>query len=181
MILQDMIGTIALAGVSLVGLVFLAVISQAGRPADEAGRTRAAHTAGRIRGWAFALLLLGFAGGSWATLRSLPIPVQDADLGADRVVEVTGGMWYWVLSPDNVPAGSLVEFRVTSTDVNHGFALYGPEGRVLAQTQAMPEYTNRLLVRLDVPGTYTVQCLEYCGIGHAPMRASFRVAAAGED
>lgn len=179
MILQDMIGSIALAGVSLVGLIFLVVISQAGKPADEAARTRAARAAGRLQGWVFTILLLGFVGGSWATLRSLPIPVQDAELGADQVVEVVGGMWYWMISPDSVPAGSLVEFRVTSADVNHGFALYGPEGRILAQTQAMPKYTNRLLVDLDAPGTYTVQCLEYCGIGHAPMKASFQVTAAG--
>jgi cytochrome c oxidase subunit 2 len=29
----------------------------------------------------------------------------------------------------------------------------------------------------DQPGTYTVQCLEYCGLGHAPMKATFEVVA----
>lgn len=179
MILQDMIGSIVLAGVSLVGLIFLVVISQAGKPADEAASRKAAHSAGVFQAWLFVVLLVGFVGGSWATLRSLPIPVQTADLGADQVVEVLGGMWYWVLTPDTVPAGSLIEFRVTSADVNHGFGIYGPEGHLLTQTQAMPEYTNRLLYTFDQPGTYTVHCLEYCGIGHAPMKTTFQVTATG--
>jgi cytochrome c oxidase subunit 2 len=43
----------------------------------------------------------------------------------------------------------------------------------------MPGYTNVLLHAFDVPGTYTVQCLEFCGIGHAPMAAELQVVASG--
>jgi heme/copper-type cytochrome/quinol oxidase subunit 2 len=74
-----------------------------------------------------------------------------------------------------LPAGALLEFRVTSLDVNHNFALYGPQRRVLAQTQAMPGYVNRLLVRLDTPGRYHVLCLEYCGAGHHLMQTELTV------
>jgi heme/copper-type cytochrome/quinol oxidase subunit 2 len=38
-----------------------------------------------------------------------------------------------------------VEFQVTSADVNHGFGIYDRSGRLLAQTQAMPGITNRLV------------------------------------
>ncbi len=74
-----------------------------------------------------------------------------------------------------IPVGQVVEFRVTSFDVNHGFALYAPNGRIVAQVQAMPGYMNRLRWRFDEPGEYVVQCLEYCGLAHARMQARFVV------
>jgi cytochrome c oxidase subunit 2 len=70
-----------------------------------------------------------------------------------------------------VTVGSPVEFRVTTLDVNHGFSIYTPEGELLVQTQAMPGYVNRLRVQFDRPGTYTVRCLEFCGLSHHVMRS----------
>jgi cytochrome c oxidase subunit 2 len=78
-------------------------------------------------------------------------------------------------SPPELPSGALIEFRVTSLDVNHGFGLYGPDGRLVAQTQAMPGYVNRLRVRLDRPRAYLILCLEYCGLAHHAMRAEVTV------
>lgn len=77
--------------------------------------------------------------------------------------------------PIVLPLGQVVEFRVTSLDVNHGFAVYNPHEQIIEQTQAMPGYVNRLRWKFDQPGTYEVRCLEYCGFGHAFMRASFTV------
>jgi cytochrome c oxidase subunit 2 len=74
-----------------------------------------------------------------------------------------------------IPAGALVEFRVTSLDVNHGFGLYGPGRQIIAQTQAMPGYFNRLLVRLAEPAQYKVLCLEYCAAGHHLMQTRLTV------
>jgi cytochrome c oxidase subunit 2 len=79
--------------------------------------------------------------------------------------------------PVKIPVNALVEFRVTSLDVNHGFSLFSPDGALLGQTQAMPGYVNRLFMRFDRPGTYTSLCLEYCGIGHHNMRGVFEVVA----
>jgi cytochrome c oxidase subunit 2 len=162
----------------LVALVFIHVIIQAGKPADEAATRKSARTARMLQGWLFAVLLVGFVAGSWATLHRFPIPLQHAALPAKQVVEVVGRQWSWQITPATVQAGSLVEFRVTSDDVNHGFALYAPDGRIVTQTQAMPGYTNKLLHAFREPGTYTVQCLEYCGLGHVPMKTTLEVVAA---
>lgn len=178
MSLQDALWAIAVGGMGLVTLAFLHVVSQASKPADDAATRQSAHTAHTLRRWLFALLLVGFAGGTWATLHQFPIPPQTGALGAAQVVEATGRMWSWELAPASVQAGSAVEFRVTSADVNHGFAIYGPDGRIVAQTQAMPSYANKLVHTFAQPGTYTVQCLEYCGIGHGPMKTTFEVVAA---
>ena len=70
-----------------------------------------------------------------------------------------------------------MEFHVTSKDVNHGFALYDPDMRIVAQTQAMPGYTNVLRYTFNEPGVYRVLCLEYCGVAHHEMTAEIKVAA----
>lgn len=69
----------------------------------------------------------------------------------------------------------LVEFRVTSLDVNHGFAIYNASNKLIAQTQAMPGYVNRLRFKFKEPGTYHIFCLEYCGMAHQLMRTTFTV------
>lgn len=74
-----------------------------------------------------------------------------------------------------IPVDKMVEFRVTSLDVNHGFAIYNPENRLITQTQAMPGYVNRLRFKFSEPGTYNIFCLEYCGMGHQVMKSSFIV------
>ncbi len=77
--------------------------------------------------------------------------------------------------PQTVPLNTTVVFDVTSKDVNHGFGIYAPDGRVVSQVQAMPDYVNHLAVHFTKPGHYTVRCLEYCGIAHAAMQGGFDV------
>jgi cytochrome c oxidase subunit 2 len=94
-------------------------------------------------------------------------------------------MWSWTLTPVSaavpangnlvLPAGKLVEFDVTSKDVNHNLAIYNSAGELVAQVQAMPDYTNRLFYRFDAPGHYYVLCLEYCGLAHHAMNTEFDV------
>ena len=99
--------------------------------------------------------------------------------GAGKVVKARaiGGQFYWSISPSNFTQGDTVRFEVTSGDVNHGFGLYSPAGKMLGSVQAMPGYTNRLTVSLDQPGTYHVECLEFCGIGHHKLQGEFEVMA----
>lgn len=170
---QGVILTIWLAGAALIVLGFFFVIASVGKPAGDAAAR--AHTAHVLQGWLFAALLTAFVIGTWATLRNFPIPGQHEAARGGQGVDVVARMWSWQFTPDKVSAGSAVEFRVTSADVNHGFAIYAPNGRIITQTQAMPGYTNRLVHTFDEPGTYTVQCIEYCGVGHGPMRATFEV------
>lgn len=178
MVLQNMIFIITLIGIGLVALGFIYVILQAGKPADDEATRKAGHTSNVLRRWLFAALLIIFVGGTYGTLRHFPIPSQYAPLNAQQVVDVVGRQWAWQIQPGTIHAGSLVEFRVTSKDVNHGFAIYAPDGHIVIQTQAMPGYTNKILYTFTKPGTYKVMCLEYCGIGHAPMTSQIQVVAA---
>jgi cytochrome c oxidase subunit 2 len=179
MILQNVVWTIWLAGAALIALGFIFVIVQAGKPTDDEGTRKANHASHVLQAWAFVVLFVVLVVGSWATLSRFPIPPQNGTLDAQQVVQVVGRQWSWQITPNTVKAGEVVEFRVTSDDVNHGFAVYAPDGRIVTQTQAMPGYTNKLLYTFAQPGDYTVQCLEYCGLGHAPMHAVFHVLGPG--
>lgn len=97
------------------------------------------------------------------------------DGSADVVVKVDGYQFNWNIDKPRVPAGSLTQFDVTSSDVTHGIGLYNPAGELLASVQAMPGYTNSFEVALDKPGKYLVACLEYCGLGHHKMLRQIEV------
>lgn len=97
-------------------------------------------------------------------------------LGAPAdTVQVMAMQWGWTVTPNAAPHGVPIEFVVRSKDVNHDFAVYDAGGRLVAQVQAMPGYANRLIYRFDTSGTYTVRCLEYCGIFHHIMLTTFTV------
>ncbi len=174
MIRQDEIWLISLIGMGLVAAVFLYVIALSGKPADA---TQVQKKAYAIRRWWFVALLVFGAGVTYATLRPFPIPEQYTQSQDAQIVDAVGHQWVWQLSRYQVTAGIPVEFHVTSADVNHGFAIYAPNDRIVAQTQAMPGYTNRLVYTFTQPGTYRVLCLEYCGLAHHGMMAAFQVVA----
>jgi cytochrome c oxidase subunit 2 len=124
---------------------------------------------------------------------TLPInPYPDASVVPDRVIYASGKQFAFKLSDKPISredamddevflsikpirAGDLVEFRVTGADVTHGFSIYDLAGHVQTQTQAMPQYVNRLRHRFPKAGTYHVLCFEFCGIGHPTMRAQLQV------
>ncbi len=75
----------------------------------------------------------------------------------------------------DLPHGRVVRFEVTSADVNHDFGIYDPHGEIVGQVQAMPGFTNVLVMRFDQPGSYTIRCLELCGQYHHLMVRGFEV------
>jgi cytochrome c oxidase subunit 2 len=77
--------------------------------------------------------------------------------------------------PSELPADTPIVLDVTARDVNHGFGIYDPDGRIVAQVQAMPGYVNALPLRFSKRGQYVVRCMEFCGVAHAFMRAGFEV------
>ncbi|MBI2186762.1 MAG: c-type cytochrome [Acidobacteria bacterium] len=174
-----------LAITALIVIVFAVVVSSTRTPTavDVA-------SAYRLRRVLFSIALVLVAGVAIVTLPRAPYAREGT--AADRIVYVAARQYDFVFSDEPIvtaddiarsrrieslqlPAGELVEFRVTSLDVTHGFGIYGPERQLLVQTQAMPGYVNRLLVRLNRPGPYLALCMEYCAGGHHLMQASFTV------
>lgn len=122
---------------------------------------------------------------------TLPLmPYPDAGTKPERVVHVRARQFLFEFSDQPfteaalvtpvapVRAGELVEYRVSSADVTHGFGIYTPAGDLLSQVQAMPGYVNRLRLRFPSAGSYPVLCLEYCGVAHHVMQATVEVSPA---
>lgn len=103
------------------------------------------------------------------------IPYTDSAGANGQVVKVDSLQFGWVITPNTVEAGTPVEFRLTSRDVNHGFGIYDETGRLLFQIQVIPGETSTGIYTFDDPGTYEVLCLEFCGVGHHLMRGLITV------
>jgi len=126
----------------------------------------------RLRKLWLGLLTLALAALVGTSLFLLPYP---SEAGPRASVAVSGGQFFWSMSPGAVSAGTAVRFEVTSVDVNHGFGIYDPDGHLLGSVQAMPGFTNELDLKLDKPGSYFISCLEFCGVDHHLMSREFEV------
>lgn len=110
---------------------------------------------------------------SYKTLTPWPHTEQQPQV--TRSIDVKARQWAWDLSDTKAKVGEVIEFKVTSEDVNHGFALYGPDMKVVAQVQVMPDFVNKVQYKFEKPGKYQILCLEYCGVAHHGMVAEFEV------
>lgn len=158
-------------GSALVFLVFgAAAVRRQSVPVPYEQVTRPAY---RIRFYWFCVLCAVVALSLAASLTRLPYPQHRlASLSPSQAVQtvhVTASQYTWSFSNSDISTRDPVSFQVTSADVNHGFGVYDPTGQLIGQTQAMPGYTNNLVLSLDQPGDYTIRCLEYCGMGHSGM------------
>lgn len=174
--LQNTVWILTLIGMGFITAVYLFVFLQSTQTSDT--HVVKAKLYG-IRPWWFALLVALIVVALATTLSRMPYADTHgrANSAPDLVVEVTAHQWEWVLSRNEVPVGKDVAFRVNSEDVNHDFALYDEQNRLVLQTQAMPGYTNIIRHTFESPGTYRIRCLEYCGLEHHAMLSNLIVTA----
>jgi cytochrome c oxidase subunit II len=134
---------------------------------------KVAPRAYRLRTWLFAAASVAGLVIALGTLAPWPHDARAAEV--NRTIDVQARQWAWDVSSDKAGVGEVVEFVVTSVDVTHGFALYDPQKRIVAQIQAMPGFVNKVRHRFDSPGKYEVLCLEFCGLAHHGMVAEIHV------
>lgn len=156
-------------------VIWLFIVTRATQSAPE--EIVAAHSARLRRRLVFPLLGVLLVA-LLVSLYWLPYPdFRGRTMGKPTMtINVSALQWGWVVSQTKIPAHTPVEFVLTSRDVNHDFAIYGPKGDLLTQAQVMPGYSNRLIYEFDQPGTYTIRCLEYCGLGHDGMLTRLSIA-----
>ncbi len=170
--IQDSVFILSLV---LMAMVLSAFIFVALKSAHKEDYARVQPNAYRLRRILFGVIVVGGIFATIGTTRSLPYDVQHNRNAQQAAINVEGKQWYWGLSQDSVAKDTEVTFNVSSGDVNHGFGIYDSDLRLLAQTQAMPGYTNKLVHTFDRPGNYQLMCLEYCGLVHHGMIANFTV------
>ncbi len=163
-----------LIGFLVASAIIVLLMAAIARTTTQPPEAQSVVTAGGYRlrrGWLWVLAAAAVA----ALALSLPaFPYGKPATLTGRHYTVTA-MQYAFELPPSVPADTPIVFDVTSKDVNHGFGVYAPSGRVVGQVQAMPGYTNHLAMRFTAPGHYVIRCLEYCGIAHSAMQGGFEV------
>jgi len=95
----------------------------------------------------------------------------------DRVLKVIVFQWGFAFLTDEdtisrnaaiVQPGEKVLFRIFSNDVIHGMNI--PAVGITAEIE--PGVERDIWIRApQKPGKYLIQCLNYCGVGHAQMKA----------
>ncbi|MEO8947765.1 MAG: hypothetical protein ABI308_05095 [Mucilaginibacter sp.] len=185
LILQDYAVIISLAAGVLVVAVVIFLMATSSISED---KESAKHKTYKMRGRYFFGLIIFLLICLFISLRFLPYPRYQSK--PDEEVTVVGMQWSWQMAPgvsDKIPAdfkgtneislsvNKKIEFIVTSTDVNHDFGIYNNKGVLLAQTQAMPGYKNKLQYEFTQKGDYSVLCLEYCGLAHSFMMGIIHV------
>ena len=115
----------------------------------------------------------------------LKTPPSSKEIGLE--VEAIGHQWWWEFSYPNdnihiqtlppnysdltppklvVPVGVTVLVRVRSLDVVHSF--YIP--KFYYKIQAVPGTVNLMHFKVEKPGIYIGQCVQFCGLRHSDMR-----------
>ena len=185
LILQDYAVIISMsAGILVVAVViFLMASSSTGEDKDSAK-----HKTYKIRGRYFFGLITVLVVFLFMSLRFLPYPQYQKN--PEIKVTVVGMQWAWKMaegvtnkkpadfdgnSEITLPVNKRIEFIVTSSDVNHNFAIYDGKGVLQVQTQAMPGYHNKLQYEFTQKGDFYILCLEYCGMAHSFMMGTIHV------
>jgi cytochrome c oxidase subunit 2 len=94
---------------------------------------------------------------------SQPGVTETADGGVKAVI--VAATFFFTPDPIEVPAGRPVTFRLTSSDVIHGFQVVGTN----ANAMVIPGYVTQFTLTFDRPGEYRIACNEYCGVAHHMM------------
>ena len=80
-------------------------------------------------------------------------------------VSVVATMFEFNPSPIRVPVNRPVTFRLTSSDVIHGFEVANTNANVMA----IPGYVTQFTLTFHDAGEYVIACNEYCGLQHHAM------------
>lgn len=160
---------IAYSAVCVLAIVFILFIWRSTHPArprreDTTDTKRLAH--GEKAWFAIAVACLGAL--LLATLPFIPYGENSAEAGQQRV-EVGSAQFAWTIKPGTIQAGVPARFTVSSSDVNHGFAVYNDDNVLLFQVQAVPDHDTDIVYTFKEPGSYQVVCLEFCGVSHHRM------------
>jgi len=101
----------------------------------------------------------------------------EGEAAFDRVYTVIAFQWGFAFINEDqeisrnaaiVKPGQKVLFKIVSNDVIHGFNI--PVAQITAEID--PDNRREVWITApDEPGKYLIQCVNYCGVGHAQMKA----------
>ncbi len=157
-------------------LIFAAIVlfrRKPGRRRKVVGQFTTEHRALEVA-WtlipAFVLILVGVL-----SIQVLS-QIEYAPAGA-KDINVIGHQWYWEFQDPatgntttnvlTVQVGQIIHVHVHSGDVIHSFAI--PDMGI--KIDAFPDRITHQWFQPTLPGTYIINCTEFCGLGHYGMKA----------
>jgi cytochrome c oxidase subunit 2 len=154
---------------AIVFMLFVAVSTRGRRQESQEGLRK---LAGHEKTW-FAIVIVLLVALLFATIFFTPYG-RSAGAG-HQTMNIKAVQFAWLIRGKPIRAGTPVEFRLTSADVNHGMAVYTQAGKLLFQVQVVPGKTQTYVYTFKKPGTYKIVCLEYCGVDHDLMQSRLTV------
>ena len=89
------------------------------------------------------------------------------------VVRVSAERFAFTPSEITVERGTVIEFRLTSDDTDHGFRIVGTDVNAEIPKRRRGETVVRYVA--DTAGRFVIECSRPCGAGHTAMRATLVV------
>ena len=89
-----------------------------------------------------------------------------------KEVEMTAKKYEFSPSTVEVPAGTLVRFKITALDREHGFQIEGVKDSCVKLEKDKPATYE---FKAEKPGTYEFKCCKHCGMGHGKMKGTLVV------
>jgi cytochrome c oxidase subunit 2 len=105
--------------------------------------------------------------------------IQAPSTNPSITIEVMGRQWWWQVryiganpaegfataNEIHIPTGQTIRLKLVGGDVIHSFWVPQLGGKM----DAIPGQINETWLEADIPGTFTGQCTEYCGVQHSKM------------
>ena len=175
----DVVNALYIAELAVCGLILMTVVGmmfgfclryRAGTAASRANLTE--KTWEWEIGWTTATLVLFLIGFVWGAV--VYIWLYKSPRG-DLEVYVVGKQWMWKMEHPggqreidalHVPVDKAVRLVLASQDVVHSFFI--PAFRI--KHDVVPGQYETVWFKATEPGTYQIECSEYCGTEHAHMR-----------
>ena len=165
-------------------ILIVAMVRGRARPGRQASK-RANHP--RLEGTVLAVLLCSAVFLAWFDISNNNAEARPLGHPA-LVVDVTASQWCWKFHYEHsavtvqadclggsypvlgLPTNRVVQLRITSTDVIHGFWI--PYLRY--KIYAMPDHVNTVEVDLTQTGSWPGRCAVFCGLYHSTMDFTLR-------
>lgn len=166
---------IAYTAVSLIGITIGLLVFRSTRVGFRVKSARRATLERRETLWGLAVIvfLLAILGG---TIFKVPyFPETKAAQPGEQRLSITGRQFAWTVLPPRVRAGQKTVVTVRSADVSHAVGFYNPNDTLVQQVNVLPGKVQRIEITFEHPGTYTLRCLEFCGLDHHLMEAKLEV------
>ncbi len=100
------------------------------------------------------------------------VAAQQPPTPAAKEIAVTAKKYEYAPNKVEVPVGTLVRFKVTAEDTEHGFEIEGVKDSCVS----IPKGETKVVeYKAEKAGSFEFKCCHFCGMGHGRMKGTITV------